>query len=128
MPKITVEGRANFIFHLNIHEDEMVDPEEVVREIALAFNAGSVNVSLSELRPVYWSIYPDEVKTWALAAIDKRVRDGDFDYADSYRFARKDSYEARRFFGSLRTCCGCEEWEETGPDGNVYSLGFNYGH
>jgi hypothetical protein len=68
------------------------------------------------------------IKTWAKAAINRRIEAGDFDYADSYRFALKGDPASMDDFDSRRTCCGCEEWEETGPDGKVYLLGFNYGH
>jgi hypothetical protein len=130
MKEIIIEGNANFLIKLRVEDGEEVDPEQVVKGLTLAYDHGAVNVAEDDVTPVYWSIYSPEIKAWALEAIERRVNEGagGFEYADSYRFAIKGDYRARRFFRSLETCCGSEEWEETGPDGNVYLLGFNYGH
>jgi hypothetical protein len=55
----------------------------------------------------------------------------DYDCTDNFRVARisKPSLGKKRYKHQKRNgCCGYFDTEVFGPDGHIYSLGFNYGH
>lgn len=72
----------------------------------------------THLTPAIWS--------WALERIGERSQDEDC--VDSLRAALADDPNLQVHFDDYATCCGSSEWEEVGPDGRTYVLGFNYGH
>lgn len=51
-------------------------------------------------------------------------------YGDNRRHAKKsDPASVERYnYWANKGCCGIKDFEVTAPDGEVYMIGFNYGH
>lgn len=73
-------------------------------------------------------VLPDDIVAWANAALFK-ASEGD-DCVDNFRVARVGNTSQQRRYRKQKEngCCGSEDFIATGPDGNRYRLGFNYGH
>lgn len=69
---------------------------------------------------------PKDIVKWAWSVITEKSKEESC--VDSERCARVGRRSQWQRFVRDRSCCGSEEWEDIGPDGNRYHLGFNYGH
>lgn len=58
------------------------------------------------------------------------IEAGDFEYADTFRYAPADDVEALNDYDSIREsgCCGSHDTEVKDNSGRVWKVGFNYGH
>lgn len=73
-------------------------------------------------------VLPDDIVAWANAVLFK-ASEGD-DCVDNFRVARVGNTSQQRRYRQQKEngCCGSEDFIATGPDGNLYRLGYNYGH
>lgn len=74
--------------------------------------------------------YGEQIDVWVASVFADWEQSDEYEYMDNYRVARVDDGDAQRRYEEARDsgCCGSHDVDLTGPDGHVYSLGFNYGH
>lgn len=73
-------------------------------------------------------VLPEGIARWAKGELRREAKG--LDCVDNFRVGMLgNTGQMRRFRRQkARGCCGSKNWEAVGPDGNVYALGFNYGH
>jgi hypothetical protein len=73
-------------------------------------------------------VLPPRIARWASGELTRAAAKEEC--CDNFRAARVgNTAQMRRYRRQkARGCCGSSDWEAVGPDGNVYALGFNYGH
>jgi len=82
-----------------------------------------------ELKKKDWDdVLPVEIRRWANTELAKAM-DG-LDCVDNARVALVGNTGQVRRYNRQREsgCCGSSDFQATGPDGNRYMLGFNFGH
>lgn len=99
-------------------------PPHVLHRLAKDLRRASVAVQ----EKTWEQVLPDDIVRWA--EVELRAAMVDEPCCDNTRVARMDSPSQMRRFRRQQEhgCCGSFDFERTGPDGNCYLLGFNYGH
>lgn len=134
------ELRSPYSRHLRVDFREVVDNNSLTFVPEMVYSARVGDVSSGECGSVVQALsnlwektegLPERemlIQIWANEQINFYVTEGGYEYADSYRHARRGNFGQLRKFVKARTCCGEEEFIKTGPDGYEYHLGFNWGH
>ena len=77
----------------------------------------------------HWEeVLPKDIAEWAWGVLNSVSREDDC--VDNTRVARLGSSPQMRRYQRQkgRGCCGFNDFQRRGPDGNMYALGYNYGH
>lgn len=82
-----------------------------------------------EAQAKYWdTVLPREIVAWAYGVLERET--SGLDCVDNFRVARLgNTGQMRRYKAQVKAgCCGSTDFIETGPDGQRYLLGANFGH
>jgi len=79
-------------------------------------------------RKTWRQVLPPNIVEWARGVLDEVSKDDDC--VDNYRVAcARISSQRRRYLRQKASgCCGFRDFTRDGPDGQLYMLGYNYGH
>lgn len=78
----------------------------------------------------FYQDLPKEIVQWAREKIDEIVEKEGLEYDDNYRVAKVGEVEQEETYFRIQQngCCGFCDVQLKGPDGEIYLIGFNYGH